>query len=280
MDRNLVKTACQDALSRDPKFNPAVTSILVNLIMFCMRNVITQYKKEFFTQENGIITENNHSVSIANISVHYVVKSQAIKINEAELFVRFIDDILRILKGKENTQEVEFALTTSFGLYGLNLKFRHFKTTSFHELEFLDVLHVVDENSRFGFVTKNFKKLTAKDRCFLNGKSHHPPHVFRSIVYGECIRMRRLNERDEDFLNSLDLLEKKCILSEFNEKMTKHVINLAKGWKDRFGPEKPTGKSKQRRVVWATSFSSCLQLSQKEEALQPEAAIVYKRPQQ
>ena len=56
------------------------------------------------------------------------------------------------------------------------------------------------------------------------------------------------------------------------------MINLAKGWIGRFGPEKPTDKSKQRKVMWATTFPSCLQLSQKEKALQPEAAIVYKRP--
>ena len=193
MDRNLVKSAGQDALSCDPKFNPAVTSILVNLIMFCMRNVITQYKKEFFTQENGIITGNNHSVSIANVSVHYVVKSQAIKINKAELFVKFIDDILWISKAKENTQEVEFALTTSFGSYGLNLKFRHFKTTSFRELEFLDVLHVVDENSRFGFVTKDLKKTYCK-RSLLP-KWQVTPSTTRSSI--NCVRRMHQNETFE-----------------------------------------------------------------------------------
>ena len=68
-------------------------------------------------------------------------------------------------------------------------------------------------------------------------------------MYGECIKMRRLNERNEDILSSLELLEKKCILSEFHGKMTKHMINLAKGRKGRFESEKPTDKSKQRRVV-------------------------------
>ena len=131
-------------------------------------------------------------------------------------------------KGRKTRKKGESALTTSFGFYGLNLKFRHFETTSFHELEFLDVLHVNDENSRFGFVTKDLKKTTAKDCCFLHDKSHPPPRIFRSIAYGECIEMRRLNERNKDFLSSLELLKKKSIPSEFNGKTMKHMINLAK----------------------------------------------------
>ena len=114
---------------------------------------------------------------------------------------------------------MESALTTSFGFCGLNLKFRHFETASFGELEFLDVLYVNNKNSRFGFATKDLKKPTAKDRCFLNGKSHHPPYIFRSILYGEYIRMRRLNERNEDFLSRLELLEKKLIGNSFYQNL-------------------------------------------------------------
>ena len=60
--------------------------------------------------------------------------------------------------------------------------------------------------------------------------------------------------------------------------MTKHMINLANGWKGRFGPEKRTDKLKPRRVMWVTSFPSCLQLGQKKKVLQLEEAIVCKRP--
>ena len=73
---------------------------------------------------------------------------------------------------------MESALTTSFVFYGLNLKFRHFETTFFHELEFLDVLHVSDENSRIGFVTKDFKKPAVQKIVASLMASHAIHHTF------------------------------------------------------------------------------------------------------
>ena len=78
-----------------------------------------------------------------------------------------------------------------------------------NEIEFLDVLHVSDHNSTWGFKTKNFFKPTAQEAIFLNGKSHHPLHIFRGIVLSEGRRMHRLNEKDKDFPKSLEHLKQK-----------------------------------------------------------------------
>ena len=144
----------------------------------------------------------------------------------------------------------------------------------------MEILHVSNATARIGFVTKDFQKPTAINRCFWNGASHHPPHVFRSIVYGESIRMRRLNERDQDYLESLERLQKKCMVSGFDERMTTHVIDLAKTWTSRFRPTnlRPESSSNTERLTWATSYSRSLRLSRKEKELQPTASITYKRP--
>jgi len=57
------------------------------------------------------------------------------------------------------------------------------------EIEFLDVNHCVSIEDVFGFVTKDFVKPTAEGRQFINGSSHHPQTTFKSILFGEAIRL-------------------------------------------------------------------------------------------
>jgi len=61
----------------------------------------------------------------------------------------------------------------------------------------------------FGFVTKDFVKPTAEGRQFINGNSHHPQTTFKSILFGEAVRLRRLNQRKDDYLSSLNRLKEK-----------------------------------------------------------------------
>ena len=212
--------------------------------------------------------------------VHYIVKTAHTTVNKSKLFVRFIDGILWISEGLEDTAAIEQALPKCFGNFGLRLTFWYLNNSSENQLEFLDVLHICNATARIGFVTKDFQKPTTIYRCFLNGASHHPPHVFRSIVHGESIRMRRLNETDQDYLESLKRLQKKCMVCGFDERMTTHLIDLAKTWTSRFGPTNltPESSSNTERLTWATFYPRSLRLSRKEKESQPTASITYKRP--
>ena len=95
-------------------------------------------------------------------------------------------------------------------------------------------------------------------------------------VYSEAIRLRRLNERQSDFNESLDRLCSKALKSQFPKKMVKDVISRAKGWTERKSPEK--SREKGELLVWASGFPHLLKLSQRERSLQPQAMITYKRP--
>ena len=98
------------------------------------------------------------------------------------------------------------ALTSAFENSGLELMFRQACTAEkTGEVEFLDVNHCVTIKDDFGFVTKDFVKPTAEVRQFINGHSHHPQMTFKSILFGEAIRLRRLNRRKDDYLSSLNL---------------------------------------------------------------------------
>ena len=181
--RSLVEKALTFALTYHSFFTQAVIDILVNLAMFCLHNVIIQHKQNFYIQKTAIITGDNHSVSLANITLHYVILPISDVLNKSILFKRFIDDIIWLSYGVETTLQIKNCLLKTFHDNNLDLTFRMINTAdSGSTLEFLDVEHK--------FFTKNFIKPTATNRLFLYGQSYHPPHVFKSIVYSEAVRMR------------------------------------------------------------------------------------------
>ena len=146
-------------------------------------------------------------------------------------------------------------------------------------LEFLDVEHKIDYSHIGGFYTRDSVKPTALDCTFLNGKSFYPTHIFKSLVFSEAVRLRRLNETQSDYLASLERLKQKCIHSQFNIKLVRRILDLASKWNDRFGPKQDSGLRKTKpRIIWAFSFVNLLKLSSTKKCFVLDAAVVYKKP--
>ena len=82
------------------------------------------------------------------------------------------------------------------------------------------------------FLVKNFVKPTAENSTFLNGRSFHPEHTFEGIIIGEAIRLRRLNETDAGYKNSIEKLRDKCIKSGFKSKIVYKMINKVKDYQN------------------------------------------------
>ena len=83
----------------------------------------------------------------------------------------------------------------------LELSFRCVNTAKSRScLEFWDVEHKIDNNHICGFYTRDFVKPPALDCTFLNRKSFHPTHIFKSPVFSEAVRLRRLNKTQSDYL--------------------------------------------------------------------------------
>jgi hypothetical protein len=227
----------------------------------------------------GIITGDNDSVSLAKITLHHILLPIEEILNKTILFRRFIDDIIWISRSKKLTETIQENLMKTFDNNGLKLVFRSINTEEEGKsLEFLDVNHIICKNTRGGFYTKNFVKPTSTDRLFLNGLSHHPRSVFKSIVFSESTRMRRLNERDEDYRMAIEKLEDKCIKSGFDKNLVKDMVNLTKQWKDRFSPPIVSKPKSESRLVWTTQFPKLLKLTNKEKNLNQKAMVSYKRP--
>ena len=141
--RSLVRNALQFALTGFSDFHPTAITNLIELTMFCFNNVVIQHKNKFFKQTEGIITGDNHSVSLANITLHYIIWPIAQFLQQTIIFKRFIDDIIWISQGEKLTNSVKEKLTSTFQEGGLELIFREISTNepAGSCVEFLDVNH-------------------------------------------------------------------------------------------------------------------------------------------
>jgi len=213
---------------------------------------------------------------LANIAVHYILQSLAGVLREAALFRRFIDDILRIATSKLSNDNIRQALTSAFANRGLELTFRQACTgDQTGEVELLDVNHCITIDDDLHIVIKDFVKPTAEGRQFINGKAHHPQSTFKSILFREAIRLRRLNQRKENYLSSLNRLKETAIRSSFPLDMTNDMIAMASNWEETL--RAPKGEMKDDPHVWATSFPHLTTLTNTEK-FNPKAMMTYKRP--
>ena len=124
-----------------------------------------------------------------------------------------------------------------------------------------------------------FKIINQKKNFFSIIKCVAKQFNFKSIVFSEAVRLRRLNETLSDYLASLERLNQKCIHSQFNIKLVSRILDLASKWNDRVGSKQDSGQRKTKaRIIWASSFVNLLKLNSTEKFLVPDAAVVYTKP--
>jgi len=133
--------------------------------MFSLDKIIIQQGSNFYRHNDEIITGDNHSVSLANISLHYVIFSIAKILNKAVILKCFIDNIIWLSIGTNTTNEIQCALESAFKTNGLELTHREIQTSKLGaSVEFLDMEHVIDTNLVAGFYMKDF--VQCKTHCY------------------------------------------------------------------------------------------------------------------
>ena len=131
-----------------------------------------------------------------------------------------------------------------------------------------EVLYVLTLNTKDGFISRNFIKSTAKDRCFFYGASCHYTSVYKSIVFGEAVQLCHLNKHKFDCLKSSVNLKDKCLQSNFNQKMTENMLKISKHWEDCF--DLKSLLPNKNRNVWAMPLNKLLKLSDQVKKLKPK----------
>jgi len=84
---------------------------------------------------------------------------------------------------------------TLFKLQHLELTFRHAcPADQMSEMEIIEAKHCIITHDDSGCVTKDIVKPIA-ERQFTDKKSDYQKHKFKSILFGEAIRLRWFNRR-------------------------------------------------------------------------------------
>ena len=278
--RKIIIPAILEALKHS-NYPKETHQIIADLALYCVENVVINYKELFASQDNGIITGDFHCVSLANIVCKYITSSIADCLKKSEIFRRFIDDIMYLAIGHTTNEDIKHHLEKAFGEHGLELEFREVSTEMENGtcVEFLDVNHVIDKSKPCGFKTTDYKKPTAIHRRYIHGKSHNPTSVFKSILHSESIRLRKLNEEQEDYLKALKGLKEKALKSFFPKKMVNEMLEKTCKFMDRFSNKKTKeNENKDPDLPWGTQVPSLLRLSKQQSKLVPKAMISYRRP--
>jgi len=200
-------------------------------------------------------------------------------LHEAALFRRFIDDLIWVATSQLSNESIRQSLSSAFANSGLELMFCQACTANQKdEVEFLDVNHCITTDNDFSFVTKDFVKPTAERKQFTNSESHHPKSTFKSILFREAMRLRRLshlNQRKEDNLSSLNWIKEKAIRSKFPLAMTNDMIAMASNQEERLC-------SQMLQERWSPGLDYIFpwpdNSNREKKILNPNAMITYKRP--
>ena len=114
LHRDTVTKALECALEKHSDYSAEARKIIVELNKICLNKMATQYGDQLYIQKNGIITGDNHSVSLANIAVYCILQPIADVLNMAERFRRFIDNIIWISATEISNERIRQALTSAF----------------------------------------------------------------------------------------------------------------------------------------------------------------------
>lgn len=95
---------------------------------------------------------------------------------------------------------------------------------------------------------------TSLGRTFISRESFHPISVYKGIISGEALRLRRLNSNDDNYQVALSNLADKCTRSNFDEKLIKSMLDKIErediGQVEALKPR--TVKNAKNMVIWAT----------------------------
>lgn len=249
-------------------FQPNQIKILIELTEICLSNTVVANNNRGYVVNDGILTGASNSTSLANSFLTTITRP--VRTDTAMLlFMRFIDDIItHIYATKTVLEEILQRIENEFSKYDMKIECRIASFDSPQkEIEFLDVNHIF--TSKNHYITTNFVKPTALGRTFLSGESFHPVHIYKGIIAGEALRLRRLNSTNEYYDLALDNLKEKCIRSNFDSNLVTSMIQKIKnndlGQTEALRSKKRTDDKKM--LIWASQVPQLRKVPDKYQKL-------------
>ena len=135
------------------------------------------------------------------------------------LWLRYVDDIWFLFHGSHTKLE---KFLEHMNKFHSSIKFT--SEYSKNSVNFLDVKIYKDKQGKLQ--TTLYKK-SSKQSLYLHYDSFHPPHIFRNIVYSQCIRLCTIISTRENRQIELSNLQKSFISRGYPKKMVNLQIAKA-----------------------------------------------------
>ena len=139
-------------------------------------------------------------------------------------FMRFVDDGTGIWQGTISYfhEWIGVLKQTSVAMYGLDFTYEVHPITE--PCQFLDIQFSFNDGT---LVTDIYRKPTDANR-YLEFSSYHPRHTFRSIIYAQGLRYRRIINSDSTLSTRLDELKGFFLRSSYPAKTVNEVLDAIK----------------------------------------------------
>lgn len=168
---------------------------VINMLKWLLYNNDFYFKDSLYLQTKGISMGQRFSPSVANIYMaNWEDKLFLLSKRRPLFWVRYIDDIFGIWDGDLQSLEVFHTIANTFDS---NIKVT--LAYSYNTINFLDTSIYVRSNFTLGY--RIYFKPT-DNNIILSKSSHHPKHVFTSIVYSQIRRWATRCSDRLDFNNT------------------------------------------------------------------------------
>ena len=243
-------------------------SWLLELVDLSLNSNYGKHGSFWYKGKTGIATGGSLSVSLANITVFYVLKSiiyDSDDVPDSLLGLkRFVDDLTGLWTGSKQ-EFITWADSVNSQLRGYGLSIKDNPTANWdfnppgHHTVFLDIKYTFSETE--GLHTDvNIKETDA--RVYLHFSSFHPRQTFPSIVYSQCLRYRTIIN-DEILLHRRLVELRECFVrSGYPKRMVDGIILDVCQRKRNLNYSQKV-KTSPYRVNWVQTFSPVTKSIQK-----------------
>ena len=237
----------------DPKLNTA----LYEFTELILNNAFIGFKGSAYSGKIGIPTGNCISRQVADNTLHHLMFDK-IKPNIENLWdlilfwKRFIDDVFGVWRGTLRQFNL-FVQKLNMLAKPFGIQFGDQQVD--RSVNYLDVTLYLDDQNQIQY--KLFTKETDA-RLYLQTNSFHPPHVFKSVVYSQMIRVIRRNSKDATCVQDLEKLKSDLarsghsmgMMEELEPKATLRAIEM-----DMFGGQEKDGKSEtSNKLIFSVKY--------------------------
>jgi hypothetical protein len=237
----LVMKAVRHALGKvHPDWPQSKVDWLCSLIELSLQSSVGCFKGKWYRQKKGIATGGSICVELANITVFYVLNevlySNPEMMSDVESLKRFVDDCTGAYTGSERMFR-KWEKSVREKLLDFGLKTDDFVVMkSGNPLPFLDIQFWFDGSGELQ--TDLYRKPTDSP-SFLNFSSHHPNHIFSSVVYSQSIRYRRIINSDQRLVERLSNLSETFLECGYPANMVNSIVGKVKGFTRNIAPKGP-----------------------------------------